>query len=68
MSKKKLNPIEQKNLLDKYYDCCIAYYRNSNESTFKAVVDSEHDCNLYGIRASEVTKVRFDALHEVEGK
>lgn len=64
--KKRLSQFEQKKLLDEYYVKCIAYYRASNESTFREVVDAEHECNVNGIRSSEITKVRFSALNEVE--
>lgn len=66
MSKKRLTPVEQKRLLAVYHDCCVEYYKSVNDKTFQAVVEAEHYCNTSGIRASEVTKVRFAALHEVE--
>ena len=66
MSRKHLNPVEQKRLLAVYHDRCVEYYKNVNDTTFQEVVEAEHVCNVKGIRASELTKTRFAALHEVE--
>ena len=66
MSKKRLNHLEQKQLLDKYRSKCVSYYKSSNEQTLRDVVDAEHECVVNNIRSSEITKVRFSALNEVE--
>ena len=53
-------------LLQKYYSCCVEYFNNVCDRTYKAVVEAEHACKEARISYGEINRQRFNAFRSVE--
>lgn len=51
-----------------YEQACLNYYRTPSKELLDRAIDAEHICCECNIKRSELTRIRFTAMHAVEAE
>lgn len=51
-----------------YEQACLNYYRTPCKELLDRAIDAEHICVECNVKRSELTRIRFTAMHAVEAE